>query len=229
MARTTATNFAGGLQFPYATAATDLFKKEDVQTLAQAVDQHTHATGLGLPIATVPASAIGTGIITSAMIADGTIDTVDLKDGAVTSAKILDGTIATGDIAVNAVSQWVTFQATVTFSTTTTAAWLASPASITMVTTGGRLVLEVSCVVSHSTGPSAVTYCGLIKDGTPMGNQAVMQNGVANQNITVCWVVSDQPTAASHTYQLGFYNATAGTFAVNAGVQVSMIATEYKR
>ena len=48
MARTTATNFTGALQFPYATAAADLFKKEDVQTLALAVDQHDHTTGKGL-------------------------------------------------------------------------------------------------------------------------------------------------------------------------------------
>ena len=53
MARTNATNFSGGLQFPYATAAADLFKKEDVQVLAQAVDQHDHTTGKGV---TVPIS-----------------------------------------------------------------------------------------------------------------------------------------------------------------------------
>lgn len=57
MARTTATNFTGGLQFPYATAATDVFKKEDVQTLAQAVDQHDHTAGKGLLVNTTPANA----------------------------------------------------------------------------------------------------------------------------------------------------------------------------
>src|SRR5215471_13621258 len=50
MARTNATNFAGALQFPYATAGTDLFRKEDVQTLALAVDSHDHSTGKGLKI-----------------------------------------------------------------------------------------------------------------------------------------------------------------------------------
>src|SRR5215471_7015534 len=50
MARLTATNFSGALQFPYATAATDLFKKEDVQTLALAVDQHDHSGGKGLGV-----------------------------------------------------------------------------------------------------------------------------------------------------------------------------------
>jgi hypothetical protein len=101
MARTTAVNFAGALQFPKADAATDLFKKEDVQTLASAVDLHDHSSGKGLGLG---ATSIPNGTITSAMIVDGTIDTADLKDGAVTSAKILDGTIATGDIANAAVT-----------------------------------------------------------------------------------------------------------------------------
>ena len=64
MARTNATNFSGGLQFPYATSATDVFKKEDVQTLAQAVDQHDHTTGKGHSVNTTPANAS----ITNAML-----------------------------------------------------------------------------------------------------------------------------------------------------------------
>jgi hypothetical protein len=96
LTRTNAVNFAGALQFPMADAATDIFVKEDVQTLAKAVDQHDHSSGKGLVL---PAGAIPTGSITSTHIADGTIDTTDLKDGAVTSAKIADGTIAAADIA----------------------------------------------------------------------------------------------------------------------------------
>jgi hypothetical protein len=106
MARTTATNFTGVLQFPYATAGTDLFKKEDVQTLAQAVDQHDHSSGKGLVVsaASIPAGAIdGSKItdntITSAKIQDLTIATADIANSAITSAKILDGTIVGGDIA----------------------------------------------------------------------------------------------------------------------------------
>jgi hypothetical protein len=87
--------------FSRATAATDIFKKEDVQGVAAALSTHDHSTGKGLPLV---AGAIPSGTITSAMIADGTIDTLDLKDGSVTSAKILDGTIATGDLADNTVT-----------------------------------------------------------------------------------------------------------------------------
>lgn len=75
MARTNATNFSGALQFPYATAATDLFVKEDVQTLALAVDQHDHTSGKGLALGavdigdwfrstghTTPFSSLGAGV-----------------------------------------------------------------------------------------------------------------------------------------------------------------------
>jgi hypothetical protein len=87
--------------FPRATAATDLFKKEDVQALAAAMSTHTHAAGKG---AAIESGAIPNGTITSAMIADGTIVAGDIADGAVTSAKILDGTIATGDLADSSVT-----------------------------------------------------------------------------------------------------------------------------
>jgi hypothetical protein len=107
MARLSATNYTTQ-PFTYATAATDLFKKEDVQVLAQAVDTHDHSTGKGLNITpaagSIPVSALPDGSITSAKIADGTIDTIDLKDGSVTTAKILDGTIATVDLANAAVT-----------------------------------------------------------------------------------------------------------------------------
>ena len=87
--------------FSRATAATDLFKKEDVQNLAAAMSTHDHTNGKGLPLV---AGSIPNGTITSAMIADATIDTADLKDGAVTSAKIADGTVATVDLANQAVT-----------------------------------------------------------------------------------------------------------------------------
>src|SRR5215471_7603586 len=101
MTRQNATNFTAPLQFPYANAGTDVFMKEDVQVLAQAVDQHNHTSGKGLPLA---AGAIPAGTITSAMIADGTITGTDIATGAITTTQIADGTIATADLANNAVT-----------------------------------------------------------------------------------------------------------------------------
>ena len=100
MARTSATNYTAQ-PFTYATAGTDIFKKEDVQVLAQAVDQHDHTTGKGLAI---PAGAIPAGTITSAMIADGTIQGADIANGAITTTQIQDGTITTADLANAAVT-----------------------------------------------------------------------------------------------------------------------------
>ena len=56
MSRTTSVNFTGANQFPYATAGTDLFVKDDVQLLAKAVDNHTHAVGNGPSILPITAT-----------------------------------------------------------------------------------------------------------------------------------------------------------------------------
>lgn len=53
---------------------------------------------------TIQAVDIADGAITSAKILNGTIDSVDLKDGSVTSAKILDRTIQAVDVAAGAIT-----------------------------------------------------------------------------------------------------------------------------
>jgi hypothetical protein len=96
--------------FSRATAATDLFKKEDIQQLAAAFSGHVHdGNGKGLAVPLPPA-----GSITGGMIADGSIGTADLADGAVTNAKlgpnsvlsanIADGTITGADIAAGTIT-----------------------------------------------------------------------------------------------------------------------------
>jgi len=77
--------------FSRATAAADIFKKEDVQALAAAMSTHVHdGTGKGLAIA---ASGIPTSSITSAMIVDGTIAAADLAANSITTAKIVDANV----------------------------------------------------------------------------------------------------------------------------------------
>jgi hypothetical protein len=130
MARTVATNFTGGLQFPYATAAADIFKKEDVQTLALAVDQHDHGTGKGLAVTgPVNGAQIVDGTITSAKIADGTIATADLADNSVSSAKIADRTIANTDLGLTAQLRLLgpSYVAATTFSSTTAGSFVLTP------------------------------------------------------------------------------------------------------
>jgi hypothetical protein len=77
--------------FSRATAATDLFKKEDVQQLAAALSSHNHdGAGKGLAVSapgSIPGASLVVGSVTSSQIADGTIQAVDLADGSVTSPK----------------------------------------------------------------------------------------------------------------------------------------------
>src|SRR5215831_280278 len=130
MARTVATNFTGANQFPYATAATDLFKKEDIQTLALAVDNHNHTAGLGLALA---AGSIPNGTITSAMIADGTITTADLGANSTAQAYLStsDGT---------------------TYTRTATNSAIALPGvnTINLTTAGGAVLIWATVYWNHS-------------------------------------------------------------------------------
>jgi len=86
--------------FSRATAATDLFKKEDVQKLAEAMSGHDHTTGKGLILG---AGSIAAGTITGAMIADGSITTADIADQQISAAKIAPGAVGQGQLADSAV------------------------------------------------------------------------------------------------------------------------------
>lgn len=82
--------------FSRATAATDVFKKEDVQNLASAVSTHDHTSGKGLPVplaaGSVNGSVLTDNTVTSAKIQDGTIVAGDIADGTITPAKIANRT-----------------------------------------------------------------------------------------------------------------------------------------
>jgi hypothetical protein len=87
--------------FSRATAGTDLFKKEDVQSLASAVSTHDHSSGKGVALA---AGAIASGLITSGMIANGTIVAADIASGTITANEIADGTITAQKIATGTIT-----------------------------------------------------------------------------------------------------------------------------
>jgi len=118
--------------FSRATAATDIFKKEDVQNLAAAFSGHVHdGSGKGLAAALISASAIPDGSVTSAKIADGTIATGDLADGSVATVKL----------AADAASALVAF-AQLASNQTTSASMVAIPsATVTLTCTGGDLIV----------------------------------------------------------------------------------------
>jgi len=197
MARTNATNFAGALQFPYATAGTDIFKKEDVQVLAQAVDQHDHTSGKGVAI---PFGSIPSGTITSAMIADGTI----------TSADIADGTIATVDLAAHAVSQVQLVAGTTLNPTSTSVSFVDLPDMlISMTTTGGDVLAFLVAQIANNTTTAAINIA-LNRDGTD-GSGMTVAEPTANYSVCMMTMALYSALAAgAHTFK-GRWSVSSGT------------------
>jgi hypothetical protein len=79
--------------FSRATAATDIFKKEDVQNLASAVSTHDHAATRGLAVARIAA-----GVVDATAIADGSITSTEIADLTIIGTKIANGTIPTAKL-----------------------------------------------------------------------------------------------------------------------------------
>jgi hypothetical protein len=246
MARTTAANFSGGLQFPYATAATDIFKKEDVQTLALAVDQHDHSSGKGLLLS---ASGIPAGSITSAMIADGTIQTVDLQDGSVSTiklqdlsvttaklaansvdtSKIVDGTITTADLAAGAVTNLVgSYNASPTFSTSGTGAWSNTPISVVGGFGGQRALVTFVTMFAHTVA-NAQFYTALYLDAAAACAILHTAPSLANGILVVSYSIIITPAAGGHSVILYINNNTAGTLSISTASSSQMSVVEDKR
>jgi hypothetical protein len=213
VARTNAVNFSGALQFPMASAATDLFKKEDVQTLALAVDGHDHSAGKGLVL---PASAIPP--ITSAMIQDNTIDTVDLKDAAVTTAKIYG----------NAVSQRAWYRQAAGNSTTSTTPVAISGAQLVFTMHGGDALVWFSLPLMNTAGANGA-YVFVYVDGslreTPI--YINLPAGSGTQPVSAAILVTGL-SAASHTFAL-YWQTTGGTLAQNAAAATIVLVQEMLR
>jgi len=209
MARTNAVNFSGALQFPMASAATDLFKKEDVQTLALAVDGHDHSTGKGLIL---PASAI--------------------PDGSITSAKIVDGTVGTVDLAQNCVHTLLgSYFATPAFSTSTTSTWVQTPIQATgsVQAPAGYLVhVEGWLTLSHSV-VNGSWFVGLYRGGAITAYVAVGTSSTVNASQQVGFSYYEQPGAGSYTWSIWVNNSVPGTLSISGSVQASLVITEIKK
>jgi len=205
MARTTATNFSGGLQFPYATAATDLFKKEDVQTLALAVDGHDHSAGKGLVLA---ASAIPP----------------------ITSAMITDGTIATADIAANAIHQVIRDGGSGPEGTTSAALVPLSSPKVVITSVGGVLVAWFAGSFANSgAAGNANNYIGMRLDGAAFVQFGFFVTPGAGYAVPVSMVVYyGAPAAGSHTIEVGM-GAGAGTLSTSNTSNRELVVVEFKR
>jgi hypothetical protein len=214
MARTTATNFSGALDFSYATAAADLFKKEDVQTLAVAVDAHDHSAGKGLAIAPAAGSIPGSAI----------------ADGSITSAKIADGTIATVDLAANAISQVVSGNSQTAESTTSaTLVTLVAPA-VTITSTGGELIAFFSGSFQNSgAAGGANNFVGIALDANTIPALQLFVTPGANYAVPVTAMLDlGAPAAGSHTIKAAFATS-AGTLTSTVAASRTLVVIELKK
>lgn len=112
MSRVQTSYYAGttDTQFAWATTGNDLFNREqDLYRLAQAVENHTHENGKGLPVGRLAALSIDSSMygalsIPTGALADLSVTTPKLDAGAVTDAKmdaprvLRAGDTTTGDI-----------------------------------------------------------------------------------------------------------------------------------
>jgi hypothetical protein len=82
-------------QFQWATAGSDQFSRtHDLYYMSQALEFHDHSNGRGLPVA-----RMGTGTITSTMLAAQAVDTAALANLGVTGAKLAAGAVSRDKIA----------------------------------------------------------------------------------------------------------------------------------
>lgn len=211
MARTTSANFTGALDFTLATAGPDLFVKDDVQILAQAVDQHDHTAGKGLALS---ASSIPAGLITSAMIANGAVSSVDLAANAVSQLRWATGTTA---------------------NPTTTSSTLADiPEMVLTFTAGGtdavasQVLILLNGTFSDST-LSAICSFGISIDAADVVIQPINAPiaGGGGMFIPTVMYLSTSLAAGAHTIK-GRWSTNAGTLTCNQ-TQRQLVVVEFRR
>jgi hypothetical protein len=216
MARTNAVNFSAPLQFPMASAATDLFKKEDVQTLALAVDGHDHSSGKGLALPF--ASLIPSGTITSAMIADGTI----------TSTDIADGTIQTADLAGNAITQILAANGSTSNPTTSSGSFVdMTDMTVSGTFAGGVVLVWIFAAVSNSTA-GAYVQLGLQLDAGADALLALQMSAIANALGVISAFAFLGNQSGAHTIKGRWATFSGGTATAN-GTSRRMLVVEVKR
>lgn len=202
--------------FSRATAATDLFKKEDVQALAAAMSTHVHDNaGKGLSVA--PAA--------------GSIPGSALADNSITSAKIVDGTITYGDIAAGAggvQQQLGQYLGIPTFSTATTGSWVATTVTCSVTVSGGLHRIEVFTSITHSAA-AGFYLTGIGIDGPPTYNGSAVRSPGVNYEVPISYTLYMSLAAGAHSVTLYVLNTTAGTLAISNQANSGLSLTEQRR
>lgn len=155
--------------------------------------------------------------------------TLNLPAGSVTSAAIADGTIQTADLAANAATAMLGwYLAAPSWTNTTLNTWMATPITSTVATTGGTTLVFATLNFYHSAA-GANTYVGLALDSSVSMYHIVTTptaNGYVSCGLT--WMVGSPP-AGSHTFAIYIYQTNAGTVTVSTGSHSNLLVVELRR
>lgn len=139
------------------------------------------------------------------------------------------GSVGTAAIATGAVSQALgSYFATPGFTTTVINAWIVTPISVSITSSGGLLRIEASTPIYHSVA-GAGFYLGWMMDGSNQNSLAYYISPAANCTVNFGMTWYAQPIAGIHTIALSVFNATAGTLSTNSAAYSSIYVTEQKR
>jgi len=155
--------------------------------------------------------------------------TLNLPAGSVTSAAIADGTIQTADLAANAATAMLGwYLAAPAWTNTTLNTWMATPITSTVATTGGTTLVFATLNFYHSAA-GANTYVGLALDSSVSMYHIVTTptaNGYVSCGLT--WMAGSPP-AGSHTFAIYIYQTNAGTFTISTGSHSNLLVVELRR
>ena len=162
--------------------------------------------------------------MTSVKIADGTILNADLSDNSVTSAKIADRTILNTDLASSAQVRQIgiKYAANVTFSSTTTGAFVATPVVVNgLVDISGQTVVATYNIPITNSLAGQIMLLGLGLDGVAPSTIGSWTCPVANAIGTLSgaylYDVNFMP-AGPHAFRIYLWSqgGTMGVYAASA-------------
>jgi hypothetical protein len=200
--------------FSRATAATDIFKKEDVQALAAAMSTHDHSAGKGLVLS---AGSIPAGSITSTMVADGTLTAADLAFGATIGLGLGPSGLSNGSTPYGGSG-----------SSTTSTVYVDIPSSsvtFNVAFATSYCLLHASMGATGPAGTCDLSYC---IDGNSVYQQRI-GGPTAGYIASFSMTLVAQLSAGNHTFKLQWRTNVAGTLSMDSVTGFEMYVLELKR
>lgn len=208
MTRTASANYsASGTNFEIASADSDRFDAADVQKLAKAVEEHTHASTRGLQI---PVGGLTDGSITDAKIAaankDGVAGTASMRTLGTGSTQAAAGNHTHSAVALTSGTQDVT---TSESTSSTSYTDLATSGPAVTLSPGATLshLITVSALMNNGSGNSymSVAIAGASAQDVDAAYHVQASNGSVQERSTLAASVA---SGSTHTAK---YRASAGT------------------